>query len=161
MIRAAYVSIVALAVSGCGMGAAAPDVAAYQQSVSELQAAVATHQTDAAATSTSQDCLAEHQRYDGMIRPHLQQMTKQSGGMDTCLQAMGHAGPFNMNSMCGSMQAELDRHATAACAGDAAANHAEAAHHCQLMRDWLAQQQTRTDSMMGMGGMMNGGRCSP
>ena len=48
---------------------------------------------------------------------------------------------MGMRSMCGSMQTELDRHAAAACAGDAAANHAEAQRHCQMMRDWLARQQ--------------------
>lgn len=64
------------------------------------------------------------------------------------------------SSMCGSMQSELDRHAAAACTGDAAANHAEAARHCGLMRDWLAREQTGVNSMSTGGGMMGGGRCS-
>lgn len=161
MIRATLVGAFTFTFAACGMGADAPDVAAYQQNVSELQTAIATHQTDAAATTTAQDCTAEHQRYDDMMRPLLQHLTSMSGSIDNCQQAMGHAGPFNMNGMCGSMQSELDRHAATACAGDPSTNHAEAAHHCQLMRDWLSQQQSQANSMMAMGGMMHGGRCSP
>lgn len=160
MMRTLLAVVPALTLAACGMGAPTPDVAAYQKTVSELQATVTTHQTDAAATAAS-DCAAEHLRYDDAMRSRLQQMTGMSGGMDSCLRAMGHAGPFDMHSMCGSMQSELDRHATAACTGDAAANHAEAAHHCQLMMGWLSQEQSRTDSMTSMGGMMGGGRCTP
>ena len=152
-----------LALAGCGMGVASPspDVAAYEQTVSDLQSAVTAHQNDSAVTLTQQDCTAEHQRYDDLVRPQLGRMTDMSGGMDDCGRAMGHAGPFEMRSRCGSMQSELNRHATAACSSDPAANHAEAAHHCQLMRDWLGSERTAVDSMMMMGRMMRGGRCSP
>jgi hypothetical protein len=159
-ILSAVVSALSLSLVGCGMSVATPDVAAYQLSVSALQAAVTAHQNDSASTTTSQDCIAEHQRYDDLARPQLRSMTNMSGGMDDCGRAMGHGGPFDMFSMCGSMQSELDRHVAAACAGDAAANHAEAARHCQLMRDWLAREQTGVNSLGTGSGMMSGGRCS-
>ena len=151
----------AVVLAACGMSVASPDVAAYEQRVSGLQSAVETHQNDSASTLTMQDCTAEHRRYDDLARPQLGQMTGASGSMDDCGRAMGHAGPFEMRSRCGSMQSELDRHATVACSGDLAANHAEAARHCQLMREWLGRERTAIDSMMTMGGMMRGGRCSP
>jgi hypothetical protein len=103
----------------------------YKQSVSELQTAVAAHQSESVTTP---DCALEHQRYDDAARPLLQRMTMMSSGP--------------MRSMCGSMRGELDRHATAACTGDAATNQAEATHHCQLMQDWLARQQRCNGSMM-------------
>ena len=143
----------ALVLAACGMSVTSPDVAAYERSVSGLQSAVAAHQNDSAATLTTQDCTAEHRRYDDLARPQLGQMTDMSGSMDNCGRAMGHAGPFEMRSRCGSMQSELNRHANVACSGDPAANHAEAAHHCQLMRDWLVRQQTGVNSI-------SGGRCS-
>lgn len=160
MTRNLLLTVSALVAAGCGMGVASPDVGAYQQSLSELQAAVITHQNDAASTVTSQDCTSEHRRYEDVARHQLGQMTNMSGGMDNCGRAMGHAGPFDLASTCGSMQNELDRHASEACRGDAAANHAEAARHCQVMRDWLAREQVGVDSMSRMGGMMGGGRCS-
>ncbi len=160
MTRTVFAVVSALVLSGCGMGVAPPDVAAYQRSVSALQEAVISHQNDAASTITSQDCTVEHRRYEDLARPQLGQMTNMSGGMDDCRRAMGHPGPFDMSSRCGSMQTELDRHGAAACTGDAAANHAEAARHCQLMRDWLTREQAGVDSMSTMGGMMSGGRCS-
>lgn len=156
----AVVSALSLSLVGCGMSVATPDVAAYQQSVSALQTAVTAHQNDSVSTTTSQDCAAEHQRYDDLARPQIGLMTNMSGGMDDCGRAMGHGGPFDMFSICGSMQSELDRHAAAACTGDATANHAEADRHCQLMRDWLAREQTGVNSMSTGGGMMSGGRCS-
>jgi len=154
-------SLAVATLTACGMGAGAPDVEAYQQSVSELQAAVATHQTESAATTTTEACAAEHRRYDDAVRPQLQHLGIMSGGMDNCARAMGHGELLNLGSMCGSMQTELDRHAAVACAGDASENHAEATRHCQAMRDWLSQQQAQASSMMSMGGMMAGGHCSP
>lgn len=151
-------SVFGLLLTNCGMGSAAPDVAAYQQSVTALEAVVDTHQSN--PITTAEDCAAEHARYDAQARPQLDQMLGMSGAMDDCRRAMGQAGPFDMHSMCGSMQGELDRHAAAACAGDVVANRAETAHHCQLMRDWLAREKPQVDSMMGMGGGMMGGRCS-
>lgn len=127
------IAVIPLAFAACGTSAEFP---AYQQSVAELQDAVAVHQTESA---TAPDCAAEHRRYDELARPRLGQLTRMSGGM--------HSG---MRSMCGSMQTELDRHAGAACAGDAAANQAETTRHCQVMRDWIAKQQGCTDSMMGV-----------
>ncbi|MDP1823323.1 MAG: hypothetical protein Q8L48_08780 [Archangium sp.] len=129
------IAVIPFVLTACG-----PDAAAYQQQVSALEVAVTQHQDE---SQTTADCVDEHRRYDELARPRLGQMT-------------GMSGPMGMRSMCGSMQSELDRHAGAACAGDAAANRAEAVHHCQLMKDWLGRQQTCTRSMMGMGG-----RCEP
>ena len=150
----------AMTLGACGMGGSSAEVAAYQKTVSELQAAVATHQTDAAATPKA-DCGAEHQRYEDATRPRLTQLTSMSTGLDSCRLAMGHTGFSELRTMCGSMLSELDRHASVACAGDEAANHIEAAQHCEVMRGWLAQQESGAGSMMSMGGMMSGGRCTP
>ena len=100
------------------------------------------------------DCWAEHERYDNAARPGLTELTTMGGSLDSCRFSMGHTGFSEMRSMCGSMQLELERHASVACVGDDAANHAEAAHHCEVMRGWLTQLQTGADSMAGMGGMM-------
>lgn len=138
MTRTLFAVVSALTLAACGVSSS--EVAGYQQSVAELQAAVSAHETDAVATLTAEDCLAEHQRYDQQVRPRLGQMMNLSGGMDGCGPMRGSR-PMGMRTMCGSMQGELDRHAAGACAGDAATNHAEAAQHCRLMRDWLGQQQ--------------------
>jgi hypothetical protein len=150
MTRILLSAAAALTLVACGPST---DVATYQQSVSALTTAVDTHLAESASTTTA-NCVAEHQRYDDLARPELGRMTGMSGGMDGCASMMGRGvAPFGMREMCGSMQSELDRHAAAACAGDVTANHAEAAHHCQMMRDWLTKQSTDTRSMMG-------GRCN-
>lgn len=148
--------------AACGAHGTAPDVAAYDAAVSDVRASVATHQTSAAAAQGSTDCTAEHQRYDAEVRPRVKHMMDMSGGMDGCMRDMGHGDQADMHGMCDSMMGELDRHHGVACAGDDAANHAEAEHHCQMMRDWLDREHGRADSMKGMmgsGGMMSGGRC--
>lgn len=127
------IAFISLPFAACGVSA---DLPAYQQSVAELQEAVAAHQNESA---TAPDCAAEHRRYDELARPRLGQMTRMSGGMNG-----------GMRSTCGSMQTELDRHASSACAGDAAANQAETTRHCEVMRGWIAKQQGCTDSTMGV-----------
>ena len=159
--NSSLVSVAALFLTACGMGGAAPDVASYKQSASALEAAVDAHKNAAVEITTPEGCVAEHQRYEGLARPQVDQMMNMSGGMDDCRRAMGHPGPFEMQSMCGSMRSELDRHGAAACAGDMDANRAETARHCQWMRDWLARERPQVDSMMTMGSRMGGGRCSP
>jgi hypothetical protein len=60
------------------------------------------------------------------------------------------------------MRAELDHHATAACASaDMAANHAEATHHANAMHDWAEHQGERcTELEDHMGGTGGGGTSS-
>lgn len=159
MCRIAVIAVFVLCSLACG-GAASADVAAYQQTLFELQAGVLSHQTDAAATTARPDCLTEHQRYDDLARPRLQQMRSASASMDDCGRRMGMAGPFMMRQTCDSMQGELDRHAAAACTDDAAVNHEEAARHCDRMRAWLSSEREQTESMMSRDGMMSG-RCLP
>ena len=118
--------LILFALTACGSSSVE-----YRQSVSELQTVVVAHQNESA---TASDCALEHRRYDDSARPLLRQMTMMSSG--------------SMHSMCGSMRSELDRHATAACTGDAVTNQAEAMHHCQLMQDWLGRQQRCNGSMM-------------
>jgi hypothetical protein len=163
MFRNAPFLLFFVALAACGGRGSTPDVAAYSAAVSDVQASVTGHQASAAAAQGSADCTAEHQRYDGEVRPRVKHMLDMSGGMDGCMRDMGHGDQADMHGMCDSMMGELDRHHAAACAGDDAANHAEAAHHCQMMRDWLDREHSRADSMngmMGSGGMMSGGRCS-
>jgi hypothetical protein len=160
MRRTVLVTLPLLALAACGTSFTAADITAYQQDLAALTVTVTTHQDAGVATSPA-DCAAEHRRYDDAARPVLRHMLGMSQGMDDCRQAMGHAGPFELHGMCGSMQTELDRHAAAACSPDAGANHAEVAHHCQLMRDWLGQQQGTATAMGQMGSMMRGGHCAP
>ena len=159
MVRIALIAPLLLSSLGCG-GATSGDVVAYQQTLSELQAGVLTHQTDAASTTARPDCVTEHQRYDDLARPRLEQMMSASGSMDDCGRRMGMEGPFMMRKTCTSMQSELDRHAAVACTDDAAVNHAEAARHCERMRTWLSSEREQTESMMSRDGMRSG-RCVP
>jgi hypothetical protein len=159
MLRTAFVTVPLLALAACGVSFTTADVTAYQQDLAALTVTVSTHQD--AGVATPADCAAEHQRYDAAARPVLQHMLGMSQGMDDCRQAMGHPGPYELHGMCSSMQTELDRHAAAACSPDAGANHAEVVHHCQLMRDWLGQQQGTATAMGQMGNMMMGGHCGP
>ena len=159
MNRVAVIALFLLPSLACG-GATSADVIAYQQRLSELQAGVITHQTDAASTTARADCFTEHQRYDELARPLLQRMTSTSVSMDDCGRRMGMAGPFMMQETCASMQSELDRHAAVACTDDVALNHAEAARHCDRMRTWLSSESEWTGSMMNRDGMASG-RCLP
>ncbi len=152
MARSLVVLSFAVVSFGCGVGASSEDVAAYRSTVSELQAVVATHESDG-ASATAEACAKEHQRYDDQVRPRVEQLSGSSPGLDRCR-------PMGLGSMCGSMRTELDRHAKAACSPDAAANHAEVVAHCRRMNDWLAKQASGSASLMG--GMMGGApRCGP
>lgn len=154
----ALVSISLITLLGCGTGVDTPDVGAYQRSVAALQAAVASHQDDSAVTTTPEDCTAEHHRYEARTGEPLEMMTNLSVGMDSCRRGMGQ--PFEMSSMCGSMRNELERHAATACAADAATNHAEAARHCRMMREWLGRQLTQINSIGTGPRGMSGSHCS-
>lgn len=154
------VSIPLITLQGCGADVDPADVAAYQRSVAALQAAVTAHQDDSAVTTTSEDCTAEHHRYEARTVEPLELMTNLSEGMDSCRRGMGQAGPFEMSSMCGSMRNELKRHAATPCTADAATNHAEASRHCQMMQEWLGRQLTQVNSMGTGPRAMGGSHCS-
>lgn len=160
MPRRLLLLVPSLVLAACGLSFTTADVAAYQQDLAALTVTVATHQ-DAGVATAPPDCATEHQRYDDAARPVLRRLMDRSQGMDGCRRDMGHAGPFELHGMCGSMQTELDRHAAAACSPDAGANHEEVAHHCRQMQAWLAQQQGVAAELGQMGGMMMGGHCGP
>ena len=152
-------SFAGLAVAaGCGMGMTntptPADPTAYQQLAMDIQAKVETHRAQAADAGTVDACNAEHTRYDGELRPMLDQLQMRSGPMDTCMTKMGKAGDADMATTCTSMVSELDRHKSVACAPDLAADKAEAVRHCDAMKTWLASEDTRATFLKGgMGGM--------
>ena len=128
-----------------GMGnSGAVDPAAYRKLTQEVAALVETHRTNAAVASTVDVCLTERDRYDVGVRPRLEMMQFQSGGMDNCMMQMGRAGGADLATTCGSMMSELNGHKTTACASaDATVNKAEAVRHCDAMRTWLDAAQNR------------------
>lgn len=145
------------ALTSCGTSVASPDVAASAASISALETAVVAHEGDGASTTTSEACAVEHQHYLDLARPQLARLLELSAGVDDCHRAMGHSGGPEMVSMCHSMRGELERHAQVTCGADAAANHAEAATHCRLMRNWLTRERAGLDALPSGGGMM---RCT-
>jgi len=141
---------------GCGMpqSMTSADPAAYQQQALDLSAKVQAHRVLAADAGTVGDCTAEHTRYDGEVRPMLDKLQSLSGAMDSCMTKMGKAGDADMATTCTSMMSELDRHSTAACAADLAADKAEAVRHCDAMKTWLDTENTRATFLKGgMNGM--------
>ena len=157
MTRTLIFILLGVAAGACGSGFGAK---AYEQTVAQLQVAIDTHRS-AAAASRVQDCTAELEKYDHEARSLLKQLTNASVGIDSCRRAMGHPGPFDARSVCDSMQGELDRHVATACTGDESANRAEVTRHCDLMRNWASRQRVEAASIMSMGSMMVGDRCTP
>jgi hypothetical protein len=154
-----------LALAACGTAREAPDVAAYEQLVSDAQASVEHHRTAATAADTQQACQEAHTQYAAEIQAIVTHMRTASGGVDGCLTDMGHPGDADLTSTCDAMGGELTRHARDACASsDAAVNRAEATRHCDAMKSDLDHQLLRAQGMAGMmsgRGMMTGGSCTP
>ncbi len=138
-------------VVGCGgmSNSGAVDSVAYRKLTQEVAALVGTHRTNAAVASTVDACLTERARYDVEVRPKLEMMQSQSGGMDNCMMQMGRAGDADLATTCGSMMSELNGHKTTACAStDATVNRAEAVRHCDAMKTWLDAAQNRASSLV-------------
>ena len=159
-----FVLLVAFALTaGCGgMGnASAPaDPAAYQKLTQDVVARVATHRANATGAETVSACVTEHTRYDAEVRPMLEKMQSQSGGMDSCMMQMGRSGDADLTATCGSMMSELDGHKTDACASaDVAVDTNEAVRHCAAMEKGLAAANDRASYLAGSMGNMSGGRC--
>ena len=145
---------------GIGNSPAPVDPAAYQKLTQDVVTRVATHRSNAAGAETVNACVAEHTRYDAEVRPLLERMKADSGGMDGCMMQMGKSGDADLSATCGSMMAELDGHKTHACASaDAAVDKNEAARHCDAMDTWLASAKNRASYLAGSMGGMSGGGC--
>lgn len=145
-----YLLMACAVVVGCGGvgNSGAVDPAAYRKLTQEVAAVVETHRTNANVASTADACLTERARYDVEVRPKLEMMQSQSGGMDNCMMQMGRAGDADLAATCGSMMSELNAHKTTACASaDATANKAEAVRHCDAMKTWLDAAQNRASSL--------------
>lgn len=139
--------------AACGGHAWAPpranDAAAYRDVALQISGAVDRHLangTTAAASSSS--CRAEHGRYETEVRPLLDRMSAASGRMDSWMRCTD-AGPAEMENVCESMRAELDRHAFDACrSSDAALNLAELNRHRERMAEWARQEAEDASAMM-------------
>jgi len=149
--------------SGCG-GHNAPDLAAYQQLLTQAGSAVAGHRDAGTHVSSVSDCAAEHSQYDGRMRSLIEQMKGMSGAMDDCMMSLGSSSGAGFREQCNSMLAELNAHAQAACQStDLTQDWAESRRDCDAMSSLLDQEQhdiTMMNHMMG-GSMMSGGTCHP
>src|SRR5215471_5316893 len=85
--RAVMLAGIVLA-SGCG-GHNAPDLAAYQQLLTQTGSVVAGHRDAGTHVTSVSDCAAEHSQYDGRMRSLIEQMKGMSGAMDDCMMSLG------------------------------------------------------------------------
>jgi hypothetical protein len=149
--------------SGCGAHNA-PDLAAYQQLLTQAGSVVAEHRAAGTQVTTLSNCTAEHSQYDGRMRSPIEQMKGMSGAMDDCMMSLGSSSGAGFREQCNSMSSELNAHAQAACQStDLAQDWAETRRDCDAMSSLLDQEQndiTMMNHMMG-GSMMSGGTCHP
>lgn len=160
-----FIIAVTLAATACGgsshMGATSGQVAQFDQLGQQMTATVDAYRASATAASTPGTCSSTEAGYRAQMGPMLTHMGQMSGPMDDAMKQMGHAGTADM--MCGahSLEAEFTRHEAVACgSADMAANHAEANHHADVMKEMLDHQRARAaqlGSAMGMSGMMDAG----
>jgi hypothetical protein len=149
--------------SGCG-GHNAPDLAAYQQLLTQAGSVVAEHRDSGTQVTTVSDCTAEHSQYDRRMRSLIEQMKEMSGAMDDCMMSFGSSSGAGFRERCNFMSSELNAHAQTACQStDLTQDWAETGRDCDAMSSLLDQEQhdiTMMNHMMG-GSMMSGGTCHP
>ena len=134
--------------SACG-GTRAPDLAAWDAEVNALRARVSEYKTQAPAAASSTSCHPELDRYKGDVGPRLQRMRAMSGGMDDCMNAMGHQNEADLSKVCADMDAELERYASEGCRSGDAQNRADAEAHADQMLGSLDRSAMRSQSMNG------------
>lgn len=162
----AVVVWVALAACGGSDGSSGPASAAevrdFSASARAISSAATAHGTTAAAMTDRDACTSEESAYDARVRPILDHMASRSEAMDEQMSSMGRSADADMTCATDALRAELDLHASIACASrtDMGPNRTEAARHVQAMTEWAEHQRVRSEelgSMMGVGGMSGSG----
>jgi hypothetical protein len=165
--------VVLAACGGDGSGdsgtATADQVQDFAASAQAISSAASSYGTTAASMPDRAACTADQSAYDAQVRPLLEHMRTGSGAMDQRMSSMGRGADADMTCGTEAMTAELDLHASIACASpaDMGPNEAEAARHVHVMTAWADHQRVRAEQMgstMGMGGMPGGtttGTCQP
>ncbi len=139
----------------------AADVQDFGASAQAIASAASSYGTRAADVPDRAACTADQGAYDAAVRPLLEHMRSGSGAMDGQMSSMGRGADADMACGTEAMTAELDLHASIACASpaDMGPNEGEAARHVQVMTAWADHQRVRAEQMgstMGMGGMPGG-----
>lgn len=157
--------VVLAACGGDGSGDSGPvtagEVQGFSASAQAISSAASSYGTTAASMPDRAACTTDQSAYDARVRPLLEHMGSDSGAMDHQMSSMGRAADGDMTCGTEAMTAELDLHASIACASptDMGPNESEAARHVQVMTAWADHQLVRAEqvgSMMGMGGMQGG-----
>jgi hypothetical protein len=157
--------VVLAACGGGGSGDSGPattgQVQDFAASAQAISSAASSYGTTAAVMPDRAACTADQGAYDAQVRPLLEHMRSGSGAMDQQMSSMGRAADADMSCGTEAMTAELDLHASIACASptDMGPNESEAARHVQVMTAWADHQRVRAEqmgSMMGMGSMPGG-----
>jgi hypothetical protein len=169
----AVASVVLAACGGGGSGDSGPGTAGLVQdfsaSAQAISSAASNYGTKASVMTDRAACTADQAAYEAQVRPLLEQMRSGSGAMDQQMSSMGRAADADMTCGMEAITAELDLHASIACASptDMGPNESEAARHVQVITAWADHQRVRAEQMgssMGMGGMPGGtttGTCQP
>ncbi len=138
------------------------DLASYGQATADLSAAAASYRAGTSTMQSQSDCLTALQQYMGRATLDVNHVRLVAGRMDDQLAAFGRGMDGDLVCGMGVMDAELARHAAAACASpDMSTDRAEAVQHCDTMQsfvDHLRMRSAELTEMMGSNaGMMNGG----
>lgn len=146
---------------GNGGNAGAGEVQDFSASAQAISSAASSYGAKAAAMPDRAACTADQGAYDAQVRSLLEHMQSGSGAMDQQMSSMGRGADADMTCGTEAMTAELDLHASIACASptDMGPNASEAARHVQVMTAWADHQRVRAEQMgsaMGMGGMPGG-----
>ena len=151
-------AVVATACAGGTSGTSSPSttVQAYQALGQEMTDAVTTYQVGTSTMAYPAACQAAWETYHAEMADMVARMQEMSGVMD---QHMGHDDPAvagDMACVANAMAAELERHATAACAAhEVSADRAEAAAHVTTMSGWMEHQRVRYEDVASHMGMMS------
>jgi hypothetical protein len=157
--------VVLAACGGGGSGDSGPvtadEVLDFSASAQAISSAASSYGTTAAVMPDRAACTTDQSAYDAQVRPLLEHMRSGSGAMDEQMSSMGRGADADMTCGTEAMTAELDLHASIACASptDMGPNESEAARHVQVMTAWADHQRVRAEQMgstMNMGGMPGG-----
>lgn len=151
-------AVVATACAGGTSGTSSPSstVQAYQALGQEMTDAVTAYHAGTSTMADTAACQTAWQAYHADMAVMVARMQEMSGVMDQRMGDYDHAGAADMACVANAMTAELERHATAACAAhDVSADRAEAAAHVTTMSGWMEHQRVRYEDVASHMGMMS------
>jgi hypothetical protein len=123
------------------------DATRYDALAHEVAAATSSYCDAHSWTSDVAACAATEVAHEHALVPHLQEMAGMASHLDDAEHQTGHADHMDCACTVTNMQAEIERHRSAACSGSTAERDAEAARHCAAMMGSAARMHERAGEL--------------